>query len=249
MKILGYRPYHLFETVTVHGETHLKIFKEALIAQFNYFSGIRRLRKPDVEKWLADYDAIVEVPSYLGMDMIDAYAEDPDVKFILTERDPKKWALSFNNTCYNVAKMATTFPLNILKYFQADLYQFLEVNKLVYQAFANGTMPGDPDNEDSLCDYYSSYIKRVKSTIPADRLCLIRLEDGIDWDTICPFLEVPVPKENYPDRNQPARFEALIGTFLQPRILTAMLRCGALVLTVLGAGGWVTFNYGPSVLP
>jgi len=56
MKILGYRPYHLFETVTVHGETHLKIFKEALIAQFNYFSGIRRLRKPDVEKWLADYD-------------------------------------------------------------------------------------------------------------------------------------------------------------------------------------------------
>jgi len=89
----------------------------------------------------------------------------------------------------------------------------------------------------------------VKSTIPADRLCLIQLEDGIDWDTICPFLEVPVPKENYPDRNQPARFEALIGEFLQPRIRTAMLRCGALVLTVLGAGSWVAFNYGPPLLP
>ena len=41
-------------------------------------------------------------------------------------------------------------------------------------------------------------IKRVKSTIPADRLCLIQLEDGIDWDTICPFLEVPVPKSAPP---------------------------------------------------
>lgn len=176
MKILGYRPYHLYETVVVHGEIHLKIFKEALIAQFNYFSGVRRLRKPDVEKWLADYDvsqmrsptsrfllkiliriqAIIEVPSYLGTDMIDAYAEDPDVKFILTERDPQKWALSFNNTCYNVAKMGTTFPFNILKYFQVDLYHFLEVNRLVYRALANGTKPGDPDNEESLCDYYSS---------------------------------------------------------------------------------------------
>jgi hypothetical protein len=27
----------------------------------------------------------------MGMDLIKAYLKDPDVKFILTERDPDKW--------------------------------------------------------------------------------------------------------------------------------------------------------------
>jgi hypothetical protein len=56
MKILGYRPYHLYECLFVHGATHMKIFKQAVIAQFNWLSGVRRLKKPDCEKWLADYD-------------------------------------------------------------------------------------------------------------------------------------------------------------------------------------------------
>lgn len=56
MKILGYRPYHLFECIFVHDVTHLKIFKQAVIAQFNWFSGIKRLKKDECEKWLADYD-------------------------------------------------------------------------------------------------------------------------------------------------------------------------------------------------
>lgn len=92
-------------------------------------------------------------------------------------------------------------------------------------------------------------IKNVKSTIPADRLCLIQLEDGIDWDTICPYLGVPVPKEEYPDRNQPERFEYLLNEFLQPRVRTAMLRCGAVAVAAIGIIGWAAITSGPSLLP
>ncbi|CAI7640150.1 unnamed protein product [Penicillium pancosmium] len=255
MKILGYRPYHLYECVCIHGATHIKIFKQAVIAQFNWLSGVRRLKKFDCEKWLADYDkadeskCIIEITSYLGMDVIEAYAEDPEVKFILTERDPRKWARSFNNTSAKVVALASSFPFNVLKYFQGDLYHFMDMNVLVNQALASGTKPGDPENEDILCEYYSSYIKNVKSTIPADRLCLIQLEDGIDWDTICPFLGVPVPKEDYPDQNQPERFEYLLNEFLQPKVRTAMLRCGAVAVAAFGIIGWAAITRGPSILP
>lgn len=52
--------------------------------------------------------------------------------------------------------MANSFPISILKYFQADLYHFMDMNVLVYQALGGGTKPGDPENEDMLCEYNSS---------------------------------------------------------------------------------------------
>ncbi|CAI7612459.1 unnamed protein product [Penicillium manginii] len=227
----------------------MKIFKQAVIAQFNWLSGVRRLKKPDCEKWLADYDCIIEIPSYFGMDVIEAYAEDPDVKFILTERDPRKWAQSFNNTSAKVVAMGSSFPCNILKYFHSDIYHFMDMNALVYRALAGATKPGDPENEDMLCEYYSSYIKRAKSIIPEDRLCLIQLEDGIDWEAICPFLGVPVPKEDYPDRNQPEKFAFLLNEYLQPKVRTAMFRFGAVAVAALGIIGWTAITNGPSLLP
>lgn len=89
------------------------------------------------------------------MDVIEAYAQDPNVKFILTERDPEKWAKSINNTAAKVAGAADQFPLSILKYFDATLYSFLTMNQLVQTAMAGGTKPGDPDNERVMCKYYS----------------------------------------------------------------------------------------------
>lgn len=90
----------------------------------------------------------------MGMDFIEAYADDPDVKFILTERSPAKWAKSVNNTAGQVVGMAYTFPFNILKYFDSFLYHFLDLSIVVYQAVAGGTKIGDEDNEKMLCKYY-----------------------------------------------------------------------------------------------
>lgn len=55
MQILGYRTYHILECL-MHGLPHLEIFKEAITAQFNRLSGIKRYSKADLDKWLANYD-------------------------------------------------------------------------------------------------------------------------------------------------------------------------------------------------
>ncbi|KAI9924688.1 hypothetical protein MW887_006540 [Aspergillus wentii] len=236
MQILGYNSYHLYECVAVHGVQHMKIFKEAITAQYYPSSGVKRITRADCDKWLADYDCLVEIPSYLGVDVIKAYANDPDVKFILTERSPEKWAKSVRNSVGKVVAMSGAFPFNILKYFDAFLWHFFDFNVLVYRAIGG-------ENEELLYQYYTEYLEKVKTTLPADRLCLIRLEDGIDWETICPFLGVPVPQVAYPGRNEPEKFQAMVQEALQPKVTAAMMRMGAVVVPVLGILGWASKSY------
>jgi len=92
-------------------------------------------------------------------------------------------------------------------------------------------------------------IKRAKATIPADRLCLINIEkESLDWEAICPFLELPVPKEPYPGRNEPEKFQAMVKEFVGPHVKAAALKFGVTALTALGVLGWASMKYGPSIL-
>ncbi|KAB8263007.1 P-loop containing nucleoside triphosphate hydrolase protein [Aspergillus pseudonomiae] len=237
MRILGFSPYHMVEAC-FNGPVHMMILEEAVIAQHNRFSGIKRYERAEFDKWLSEYDCFIELPSYLGTQALEVYAEDPDVKFILTYRDPDKWVTSMNNTVANVVRMATTFPMNILKHFDIILKRFLRLNQIMWWAISDGTNPGDRDNEARLRRNYVEYIKFAKSTLPKDRTLLIKLEEGLGWEQICPFLDLPIPDEKYPRGNEPEKFRILIENYLKPRIQLAVLKVGALAVTALGIVGY-----------
>ncbi|KAI0099175.1 hypothetical protein GGR51DRAFT_535763 [Nemania sp. FL0031] len=42
---------------------------------------------------------------------------------------------------------------------------------------------------------------RTKELVPADRLLVIRLEDGRGWEQICPFAKVDISTIPYPRMN------------------------------------------------
>ena len=56
MNMLGFKTYHFAECVLSHGLPHMRLFHEALTAQFNRLSGIKRYNKADFDKWMAEYD-------------------------------------------------------------------------------------------------------------------------------------------------------------------------------------------------
>lgn len=56
MNILGFKSYHFAECVLEKGLPHLKIFNEAITAQYNRLSGVKRYRKDDFERWMSGYD-------------------------------------------------------------------------------------------------------------------------------------------------------------------------------------------------
>lgn len=83
----------------------------------------------------------------------------------------------------------------------------------------------------------------AKATIPADRLCLIQLENGLDWENICPFLGLPIPDEPYPGRNEPEKFQALVMDFFRPHFIAATMRLSAVAIPVVGVLGWAAVKY------
>ena len=190
---------------------------------------------------------VAELASYVGMDAINAYADDPNVKFILTERDPDSWVRSFNNTVPFVVNMAESFPMNILKHFQSTMGQFFRLNVVMYEVWSNGTRLGDKGNTEIMRRNYVDYIDMVKSTIPKERLLVIKLEDGLGWEQICPFLEKDIPKEPYPSKNDPKEFQEMVGAWLGPKVKTAALKLGAVSVPILGVVAWAGLKYAPHV--
>ncbi|KAK2612655.1 hypothetical protein QQS21_001271 [Conoideocrella luteorostrata] len=244
MKILGYRPYHMAECVLEHGVSHMQVLDEALVAHYDRYSGIKRCTKEDFDKWFAGYDqCLVEVPYFMGPEILEAYADDPNVKFILTDRNPDKWVTSVNNTAGNIIKMGRSFPMNILQHFNTDIWWFLRLNRTLYGALADGTVPDDENNEEALRRNYVSYINMAKRTIPADRLCYFRLEDGLGWEQLCPFLEVPIPDQKFPDANVQENFKRILGDWMAPRVQSAMFKLGAVVVPVLGSLAYFGVKY------
>lgn len=94
-----------------------------------------------------------------------------------------------------------------------------------------------------LIDDLQCSIRTAKERLPKERLLVIRLEDGLGWEQICPFLDMPIPDEPYPPPNVPEVFKALGEAFLRPWIRSAMFKCGALVTPVVGVAGYLGWRY------
>ena len=60
--MLGFNAYHMRAVRTASGNTHTQILTEALIAEHNRFSGIKRYGKPEFDKWFAEYDVSLAIP-------------------------------------------------------------------------------------------------------------------------------------------------------------------------------------------
>lgn len=67
---------------------------------------------------------------------------------------------------------------------------------------------------------------------------LIKLEEGLGWEQICPFLDLQIPDEKYPRGNEPEKFQKLLEDHLKPRVQRAALKVGALAVTALGIIGY-----------
>ncbi|KAF5862048.1 hypothetical protein ETB97_012194 [Aspergillus alliaceus] len=243
LEMLGYTPYHMIDLMFKGRKPHMKVFTEAITAHHNRFSGIKRYETPDLERWIGNHDCLMEMPSYIGIRSLKGYVDDPDVKFIVTERNPDKWVKSINNTIGVAVTQADMLPMNVFKRFDSELGCFFHLAQVMYWAYSDGTNPGHPNNEAALRRNYVEYIRDIKAALPKDRLLVITLEDGLDWEQICPFLDVPIPQEKYPRGNEPDKFHRIIEDYVGPRVKAALLNLGALATATVGITGYLGWRY------
>lgn len=72
------------------------------------------------------------MPFFMLSEVVAAY---PDAKFLLTERDPDKWAKSWLNTIGPLTLQFNEFPTSLLKYFHPlsrNMAQFGVLNRRLY---------------------------------------------------------------------------------------------------------------------
>lgn len=126
-------------------------------------------QNPDFRRY-DDVDAVTDIPAaYFWRELWNAY---PDLKFILTWRDPDDWYHSVENHYKRIAQ-----PDRRL---QTLVYGSPEPTAWLYKKH--------------FCDHASAAI----ALIPPDRLLTMNILAGDGWDKLCEFLSTATPDTPFP---------------------------------------------------
>ncbi|KAI1823872.1 P-loop containing nucleoside triphosphate hydrolase protein [Xylaria intraflava] len=223
LKQLGYKPYHMVEALAT-GESAFKVMVDGTNADL-YHDG-KPYGREEFDKWFADYDVIIEMPSFMLRSTLKAY---PDAKFLLTERDPEKWATSYANTIGAATVGLRRFPMSVFKYFDGKVFQVIRFTGALTNYWTNGFGVSD-EGRQALIENYKTYVSDVKRLVPPEQLMVIKLEDGLGWKELCPYLGVPIPDTPWPRLNTTDEFK----TLLEPTVMKTVKKGITGIATVLG---------------
>ena len=129
------------------------------------------------------YEAATDVPSNLHFREIKSAF--PDLKVILSTRDPDKWYASLADTVekHNTNVVPAMF-LPSFNGFQRAFNNSLRIAQV-----------GELTRENAIA-WMERHNAEVKKAIPPDRLLVYNVKEG--WAPLCEFLGLPVPGEEFP---------------------------------------------------
>ncbi|KAI1172583.1 P-loop containing nucleoside triphosphate hydrolase protein [Nemania sp. FL0916] len=230
LKQLGFKPYHMAE-VMMSGLPGLRILSDAMNAEL--FHNGTPYGREEFDKWFANYDVIIEMPFFALHSMIKAY---PDAQFLLTERDPEKWATSFINTAGMSHQRFNSLPMSLFKHFDGFASKMSKFGDRWVGHCTNGFYMSD-EGRRALVENYKDYIAEVKRLVPPEQLKIFRLEDGFGWNELCPCVGVPVPDIPWPSLNTPEEFRAVTGPQFQKAARKGMAGVTTIV-AIAAIGMW-----------
>lgn len=174
LKTLGYKPFHISELLP-YSFQQMRALQEAIIAndsekpfgraEFNkLFAGYDVSPSKDSTLLLRDADTndccqltqcIIESPCYLCPNIVTEYLEDPDVKFILTERTPESWAKSIAGSLGAYHAKLSQPPLSVVRYFDTFVWELRALFKAMTHRWSKGLDPSDPGFQGAMAESYT----------------------------------------------------------------------------------------------
>jgi hypothetical protein len=144
-----------------------------------------------------DFRATVDWPSARWWRELAAHYSD--AKVILSLRSPDSWYRSMSETIYRPMKHPVREGVPELVKLQ---------NEMVRKAVLAETFDDRFEDKAHAIDVFNRHNQEVRDTIDPARLLVFEARDG--WQSLCRFLEVPVPDEPYPHVNDTASTQAMI---------------------------------------
>ena len=175
---IGLGPCHHMEEVLHNMPVHVPLWSAAAADD------------PDWPRIYDGYESAVDGPTACcGRVVLKEY---PAARFVLTQRDPEKWADSFGATIYTLLAGKDQAP--------EEMRAWLEMASAVITR--TGFPPGLDRN--GLIEAFISHNDAVKEVIPANQLLVFEVKQG--WAPLCEFLGAAVPKEEFPRTNHREEF-------------------------------------------
>lgn len=175
---LGFGPCHHMEEVLHNMPVQVPLWSNAVAD------------KPDWEQIYEGYQSAVDWPT--ACFFRELIVEFPSAKFVLTHRDPERWADSFGATIYKLLAGRDQAP--------PEMHAWLDMANGV---IARTGFPAGLDH-DALVKAFVAHSEAVKETIPSSQLLEFEVRNG--WGPLCAFMEVPVPDEAFPRTNDREEF-------------------------------------------
>ena len=184
--------------------------------------------------------------SFFVPELIAAY---PNAKFILTTRDPQRWVRSVNSTMLRMTTLVKSFPICYMGSLNEFMASWIEFAGLAPRHIWKDKIPGD--DREAIKSYNAQYVHRkdrhsffplthplisnalVRQLVPRDRLLVVRLEDGLGWEEICPFLGHGIPSTPYPRGNDPKDFGKMVEGWLAKGVFSTLATAVALVAPMI----------------
>ena len=175
---IGFGPCHHMEEVLHHMPVQVPLWSAAAAGN------------PDWSQIYDGYPSAVDWPT--ACFFRELLAEYPDAKFILTEREPERWADSFGATIYKLLAGRDQAP--------EEMRAWLD---MATEVIAKTGFPAGLD-QDGLEKAFVAHNTAVRETIPAEQLLVFDVRQG--WEPLCEFLGAPVPTTDFPRTNHREEF-------------------------------------------
>ncbi len=181
LEILGFGPCHHMDEVL------------ASPSQVALWQDVAAGKSVDVADLFAGYRSQVDFPgAHLWR---ETAARFPQAKVLHTVRPEEKWWTSFSQT---IGKLnATHRSLDL----PPHVHDMLDVAD---ELFTRRTLGGDPTDREACIAAFRARQAEVEATIAPGRLLVFDVAQG--WDPLCAFLDVPVPDQPFPRRNDSAQY-------------------------------------------
>jgi hypothetical protein len=146
------------------------------------------------------YQATADMPMALYYEQV--MEEFPDCKFVLTTRENSEiWFRSWDTLTSSITEptnLGGVFFTGVRQYSQYLRWLYSVVNK--DESYLTVPFPLPPQNKQASIASYEEHNRRVRATIPSDKLLEYSVKDG--WNPLCNFLEInncpdtPFPRTN-----------------------------------------------------
>jgi hypothetical protein len=166
----------------------------------------------DFDTMFDGFQSTVDFPGcFVYKELLDKY---PDAKVILNERDPEDWYESAINTVYSATPQTFRQKLNLMKkmIFSSRFRKLSKAFMLVKKYLWDGRYRGQFKDKELAIKIYKDFNEEVKSYVSKDQLLVYKISDG--WAPLCEFLDVPIPDQNFPNKNKRKEFKEQISKMM-----------------------------------